>query len=63
MATGKSKGYGFVSFFNKWVSVPIMTVLEESETGSDFSVRDKISVLYLVMFTNVLFFFFCACFV
>lgn len=20
MATGKSKGYGFVSFFNKWVS-------------------------------------------
>lgn len=21
MATGKSKGYGFVSFFNKWVSV------------------------------------------
>uniref|UniRef100_A0A673WS22 TIA1 cytotoxic granule-associated RNA binding protein n=1 Tax=Salmo trutta TaxID=8032 RepID=A0A673WS22_SALTR len=22
MATGKSKGYGFVSFFNKWVSVP-----------------------------------------
>lgn len=22
MATGKSKGYGFVSFFNKWVWVP-----------------------------------------
>lgn len=21
MATGKSKGYGFVSFFNKWVSL------------------------------------------
>lgn len=24
MATGKSKGYGFVSFFNKWVSVSSM---------------------------------------
>lgn len=23
MATGKSKGYGFVSFFNKWVSTII----------------------------------------
>lgn len=24
MATGKSKGYGFVSFFNKWVSVSVV---------------------------------------
>lgn len=26
MATGKSKGYGFVSFFNKWVSVSLTPV-------------------------------------
>lgn len=26
MATGKSKGYGFVSFFNKWVSVSVTPV-------------------------------------
>lgn len=31
MATGKSKGYGFVSFFNKWVSVPMMPMLEDWE--------------------------------
>lgn len=30
MATGKSKGYGFVSFFNKWVSASL-TPLECSE--------------------------------
>lgn len=29
MATGKSKGYGFVSFFNKWVS-PMMRRLNKS---------------------------------
>lgn len=28
MATGKSKGYGFVSFFNKWVS-PMTTQLNK----------------------------------
>lgn len=38
MATGKSKGYGFVSFFNKWVSVPVMHMCERTEktwAGSD----------------------------
>lgn len=27
MATGKSKGYGFVSFFNKWVSCHFLLLL------------------------------------
>lgn len=37
MATGKSKGYGFVSFFNKWVSTQ-----ETRRAKSLFSVRHHI---------------------
>ena len=38
MATGKSKGYGFVSFFNKWVSMPLSMPLLSSLRGS---IRDE----------------------
>lgn len=34
MATGKSKGYGFVSFFNKWVSVSVTPVEENASAGA-----------------------------
>lgn len=33
MATGKSKGYGFVSFFNKWVSRGTVSSAPEKRTG------------------------------
>lgn len=41
MTTGKSKGYGFVSFFNKWVSSirSACVVLEESRMEAEFICR------------------------
>lgn len=45
MATGKSKGYGFVSFFNKWVSVSL--VLERRIYSKMFSVDQSASLLLL----------------
>lgn len=39
MATGKSKGYGFVSFFNKWVSVSVTPV--ETQECFVFGVADS----------------------
>lgn len=38
MATGKSKGYGFVSFFNKWVSLMMkrQILMESPDTSHSY---------------------------
>lgn len=46
MATGKSKGYGFVSFFNKWVSVSSLISLLVPSSGCDV----RSAFLFLTLF-------------